>query len=67
MTTCVSKNALEVSTGICSARFDGSEIFIEFVIGLKDNAFAYFSLVPLTVSMGDMCVCIFNDTACHLS
>jgi hypothetical protein len=37
MTTCVSKNALEVSTGICSARFDSSEIFIEFIIGLKNN------------------------------
>jgi hypothetical protein len=29
MTACVSKNALEASMGICSARFDGSEIFID--------------------------------------
>jgi hypothetical protein len=34
MTACVSKNALEASTGICSARFDSGDIFIEFVIGL---------------------------------
>jgi hypothetical protein len=34
MTAWVSKNALEASTGIWS------EIFIEFVIGLKNNAFA---------------------------
>jgi hypothetical protein len=40
---------------------------IEFVVGLKNNEFACFSLVPLTVSMGDTCVCIFNDTACNLS
>jgi hypothetical protein len=64
MATCVSKNTLEASTCICSARFDGGEIFIEFVIRLKNNAFACFSLVPLTVSMCDTCVCIFNDTAC---
>ncbi|KAJ8594464.1 hypothetical protein M405DRAFT_809060, partial [Rhizopogon salebrosus TDB-379] len=34
-TACVSKNALEASTGICGA----SEIFIEFIIGLKNNVF----------------------------
>jgi hypothetical protein len=51
MTACISKNVLEASTGICSMRFDGSEIFIEFVIGLKNNAFACSSLVPPTVSM----------------
>jgi hypothetical protein len=38
-TACVSKNALEASTGICGARFDSGEIFIEFVIGLKNNVF----------------------------
>jgi hypothetical protein len=41
MTACVSKNALEASTGICNARFDSGEIFIEFVIGLK-NVFTRF-------------------------
>jgi len=64
MTACISKGALEASTCICSAGFDSGEIFIEFVIGLKNNAFACFGLVPLTVSMGDTCVCIFNDAAC---
>jgi hypothetical protein len=39
MTACVSKNALEASTGICSARFDSGKISIEFVIGLKNNVF----------------------------
>ena len=41
MTACVSENVLEASTGICSVRFDSDEIFIEFVIGLKVNAFEY--------------------------
>jgi hypothetical protein len=53
MTACVSRNALEASMGICSARFDGSEIFIEFVIGLKNDVFACFNIVPLMVSMDD--------------
>jgi hypothetical protein len=41
MTACVSKNALEASTGTCNVRFDSGEIFIEFVIGLK-NVFTRF-------------------------
>lgn len=63
MTACISEDALEASSCICSASFDGGEIFIEFVIRLKNNAFASFSFVPLTFSMGDTCICIFNDVA----
>jgi hypothetical protein len=64
MTTCISKGAVETSTCICSARFDSSEVFIEFVIGFENDAFACFSFVPLTVSMGDTCICIFDDSTC---
>jgi hypothetical protein len=60
MTACVSQNALEASTGICSARFDSGEIFIEFIIGLKNKTTCSPGLKkPSAVAM--MLIIFFRD------
>jgi len=64
MTTCIFKDAQEASPCICSTSFDGGKIFIEFIIRLRNNASACFSLVHLAFSMGSTCICLFHDAAC---
>ncbi|KAJ8586198.1 hypothetical protein M405DRAFT_823764 [Rhizopogon salebrosus TDB-379] len=60
MTACVSQNALEARTGICSARFNSGEIFIEFIIGLKNKTTCSPGLKkPSAVAM--MLIIFFRD------
>jgi hypothetical protein len=62
MTACISKDALETSTCVCSTGFDGGEIFIKFFVRFENNSSACFCLVPLSISMGYTCLSFFDDT-----